>query len=216
VTYFPKHENGGWPCRARVQEHRLGDDRRFPSATIDAFAPYTEISGASMTAIDSHLLRKDTILSRCRQYRYVLWREWDPNNPRYALFIGLNPSTADEKVNDQTIRRCMGFARSWGYGSLCMVNLFAIRATRPKDMKACKKPVGKRNDTWLRRLSAGAGVIIAAWEIHGSYQRRDAAVSRLVGKMHCLGRTKKGQPRHPLYVSGSQQPIPLRKRAASG
>jgi hypothetical protein len=162
-----------------------------------------------MKSVDAVPNRK-TVLSRCRRYRYVLWREWDRSNPEYALFVGLNPSTADEKLNDQTIRRCMGFARSWGYGSLCMVNLFGFRATKPKDLMGCKKPVGKKNDSWLRRMSCGAGVVVAAWGIHGCYQGRDAVVARLVGTMHCLGRTKNGLPKHPLYVSRSQRPIPYR------
>jgi hypothetical protein len=124
------------------------------------------------------------------------------------MFVGLNPSTADEAVNDPTIRRCVGFAQAWGYGSLCMVNLFAFRATEPRAMKDCEEPVGKQNDEWLQRLAAGAAIRIAAWGNHGSYKGRDAIVAKFLGRMHCLGRTKKGDPRHPLYVRGSQRPVP--------
>ncbi|GHX72979.1 hypothetical protein VCSRO16_3593 [Vibrio cholerae] len=67
-------------------------------------------------------------LSKCRKYRYALWRTWDSDKP-FAMFIGLNPSTADEKNDDPTLRRCINFAKSWGYGGVCMANLFAFRAT---------------------------------------------------------------------------------------
>ncbi|MCU7816788.1 MAG: DUF1643 domain-containing protein [Candidatus Thiodiazotropha sp. (ex Rostrolucina anterorostrata)] len=81
------------------------------------------------------------VLSPDRDYRYSLWRIWQPDDP-YALFIGLNPSTADEYENDPTIRRCIRFAKDWGFGGLYMANLFAIRATKPKIMKAHHAPIG--------------------------------------------------------------------------
>ena len=80
---------------------------------------------------------KTATFSECRKYRYTLWRRWDGLFASgYAMFIGLNPSTADETNDDPTIRRCIGYARDWGYGGLCMTNLFAFRATLPKNMKA--------------------------------------------------------------------------------
>jgi hypothetical protein len=79
------------------------------------------------------------------------------------MFVGLNPSTADETSDDPTIRRCIAFAKSWGYSALCMTNLFAYRATDPKIMKKAQYPVGPDNDDYLKMLSAGAGVVIAAW-----------------------------------------------------
>ena len=81
-------------------------------------------------------MHRRTTFSSCRTYRYVLWRELDAANPRYALFIGLNPSTADEVADDPTIRRCKDFARRWGYGAVCVANLFAYRATKPAKLKA--------------------------------------------------------------------------------
>jgi hypothetical protein len=77
---------------------------------------------------------KDAVLSECRTYRYALWRIWDQTVP-YAMFIGLNPSTADESNDDPTLTRCMGFAKSWGYGGVCMANLFALRSTDPTALK---------------------------------------------------------------------------------
>jgi len=76
------------------------------------------------------ILRR-TVFSPCRRYRYALWRKWDAHNPEYALFIGLNPSTGDEVADDPTLRRCVGFAKAWGYGAVCVANLFALRENRP-------------------------------------------------------------------------------------
>ena len=73
-------------------------------------------------------------ISPCGRYRYSLWRKWGPGAT--CMFVGLNPSTADETADDPTIRRCMAFARDWGYGALCMANLFAYRATDPADDNA--------------------------------------------------------------------------------
>jgi hypothetical protein len=130
-----------------------------------------------------------------------LWRELDREAPGYALFIGLNPSTADETVDDPTIRRCKDFVRRWGYGSLCVANLFAYRATRPAEMKATSVPIGRGNDRWLVRLAAEAEVVVAAWGIHGTFACRDQEVLALLDvPLRHLGLTKHGHPRHPLYV----------------
>jgi hypothetical protein len=146
-------------------------------------------------------MKRRTVFSPCRTYRYVLWRELDTADLEYALVVGLNPSTADEVNDDPTIRACMGFARRWGCGWLCMVNLFAYRATKPRDLKAADAPVGPDNDRWLRRLAARASLVVAAWGNEGSFAGRDARVIRLLGdQFSCLGMTKQGQPRHPLYV----------------
>ena len=79
------------------------------------------------------------------------------------MFVGLNPSTADEVTDDPTIRRYIAFAGAGGYGALCMTNLFAFRATDPDDMKAAAEPIGPQNDFHLQRLARGAGVVVAAW-----------------------------------------------------
>ena len=92
-------------------------------------------------------LARETVFSPCRRWRYTLWRDWmddvleleeraGNNSAKYAMFIGLNPSTADETRDDPTVRRCVGFAKSWGYGALCMTNIFAWRDTDPAGMKA--------------------------------------------------------------------------------
>src|SRR5882724_4976365 len=91
------------------------------------------------------------VLSDCERYRYALWRRW-AERPA-VLFVGLNPSTADALQDDPTIRRCIRFAKAWGYGALYMGNLFAFRATDPRAMKAEADAVGPDNDGWLRQLA---------------------------------------------------------------
>lgn len=152
---------------------------------------------------------KSAVISACQNYRYVLWRSWGPATApaRYVMFIGLNPSTADGDLDDPTIRRCVGFARGWGYDTLCMTNLFALRATDPRVMLRSPNPIGPENDWTLAHLAAGAGLIVAAWGGHGTHRNRDEHVRRLIKRpMHHLGLTKGGQPKHPLYLESTVQP----------
>ncbi|MBI5902597.1 MAG: DUF1643 domain-containing protein [Deltaproteobacteria bacterium] len=152
-------------------------------------------------------VERKTILSTCRQYRYCLWRDWDMTNSSHAMFVGLNPSTADEVEDDPTIRRCVNYAKRWGYGALCMMNLFAYRATEPAMMKAQAKPVGADNDRWLVEAAKDAGIIVAAWGAKGTHLQRDQAVRLLLaGRVSCLGKTKDGHPKHPLYVKADVKP----------
>lgn len=147
------------------------------------------------------------VFSDCRKYRYSLWRRWEPDKP-YALFIGLNPSTATETVDDPTIRRCKRFSRDWGYGAYVMANIFAYRATEPKDMKAQDEPIGIDNDVAIQDLARDAGIIVCAWGTHGAYRDRERHVIQLLEahEVYCLGQTKAGHPKHPLYIRADQQP----------
>jgi len=147
-----------------------------------------------------------TILSPCRTYRYTLWREW-LGGEGYALFIGLNPSTADEVEDDRTIRRCISFAQRWGYGALCMTNLFAFRTVSPEIMKAASDPVGPENNAHLVAAAAGASVVVAAWGVDGAFKGRDREVRALLPRLHYLQLTKDGHPSHPLYLPASLRPL---------
>ncbi len=140
-----------------------------------------------------------------REYRYALWRWWDSEKP-YAMFVGLNPSTADETEDDPTIRRCKRFAADWGYGGLVMTNLFAIRATNPKVMLAHSNPVGPENNGWIRGLGEKAGIIVAAWGAHGGHMGRDRELLRRIDRVHHLGLTRAGNPKHPLYLRADTKP----------
>ena len=137
-----------------------------------------------------------------RVYRYLLWRIWDKRR-RPALFIGLNPSTADETTNDPTIRRCINFATSWNCGGILVANLFAFCATNPADLKQEKHPVGPFTDRVLMDAARMSSFRIACWGIHGTLRARDAHVRNLLGNCDCFGTTKNGQPRHPLYLPAS-------------
>lgn len=148
---------------------------------------------------DEPRTRGDAVFSRCRAYRYALWREWDPALPT-VLFIGLNPSTADHRRDDPTIRRCIGFAKAWGYGGLAVGNLFAYRTPHPRVLKRAAAPIGRVNDRWLRRLAAEAELVVACWGVHGAHHDRATTVLGYLPPAKCLGTTKGGAPRHPLYL----------------
>ena len=125
------------------------------------------------------------------------------------MFIGLNPSTADESRDDPTLIRCIKFAQSWGYGSVCIANLFAFRATRPMEMMAASDPVGRENNRWLKKLSAEASLVVAAWGNNGTYRDRSSGVRILVGNLYCLKLNRSGEPAHPLYLRHDLKPLRL-------
>lgn len=145
--------------------------------------------------------------SRDRRYRYALSRSWDTTLPT-VLFVGLNPSVADESFNDPTITRCINFARDWGYGGVCVANLFAYCATYPTDLRQAQNPVGRGNNQWLQKLSAEAGLTIAAWGNDGRFMARAKSVCKLLPEMHCLAVNKSGEPAHPLYQRASTVAVP--------
>lgn len=147
--------------------------------------------------------------SPCRTYRYSLTRRWDDVLPN-VMFIGLNPSTADETEDDPTIRRCIGFAKDWGFGGLIMANLFAFRATDPKVMKRAADPVGPENDKWLWELYGRAKLVIAAWGNDGAFLERGGEVLAMLNHDVCqLGYTRSGQPKHPLYLRSDTPYLPV-------
>ena len=146
--------------------------------------------------------------SPCRTWRYSLTRALAPQTGAGTVaFIGLNPSTADESRDDPTIRRCIGFARGWGFARLEVLNLFAFRATKPTALLAADDPVGPENDTTIADVLGAVDLVVCAW---GAFPNggRSADVLELVVAPHCLGVTKSGSPRHPLYVRASADPQP--------
>ena len=141
-----------------------------------------------------------------RRYRYALWRIWDDTKP-WVLFIGLNPSTADEQANDATLIKCIHFANSWGYGGVYMANLFAYRATDPMNMKSAADPIGLENDAWLDRLYMEAGLVVAAWGNHGVHLGRSDIIRSRFSQMKCLHINSTREPAHPLYQPNSSVPM---------
>lgn len=154
------------------------------------------------------MMLKGAELSPCRRFRYALWRIWDGSKPT-VMFIGLNPSTADEKTDDPTLIRCINFAKAWGYGGVYTANLFAYRATDPKQLLKRKRVVGKDNDQWLSELAKKNKLIIAAWGNDGKYQNRSQQVKQQIQPLHYLKMNKSGEPAHPLYLKADLTPIPF-------
>lgn len=153
-------------------------------------------------------MKNDAVFSKCKKYRYALWRTWDSTRP-YAMFIGLNPTAADAINNNPTINRCIGFAKSWGYGGLCLTNLFAYLSAQPTGLRVAKDPIGPDNDQWLAKLAKDAGIIIAAWGNDGCLFDRSQVVATSIPNLQCLKINKSGEPAHPLYQPGSAHPLPF-------
>jgi len=149
------------------------------------------------------------ILSECGRYRYRLDRRWGPGP--VMGFIMLNPSTADASQNDPTIRRCIGFAKREGCGALMVVNLFAFRATEPKAMMVADDPRGPENmQHVVEALNIIDGPLIAAWGTGGAHMRAGEKMAEWIGwRLQCLGVTKGGHPKHPLYVKSDAKLMTL-------
>ena len=147
---------------------------------------------------------RDAIISDDGIYRYRLWRTWTPVLPR-MVWIMLNPSTADAEVDDPTIRRCIGFAKREGCGGIEVVNLYALRCTRPIHLLDHPDPEGPDNPfAWATALfDRSPSYIVAAWGAHATMPDLPPSESLrgyCAGPMLCLGTTTEGAPRHPLYV----------------
>lgn len=164
------------------------------------------------------------VVSEDGLYRYRLTRMVG-SGERIALFIMLNPSTADAVQDDRTIGRCKSFARAWGCGELFVENLFAFRATEPDDMLAAADPVGPLNTDYIIgaacRAHESGGHVVAAWGVHGAHQDRDRLVMSLLTQtlgipVKCLGITAEGLPRHPLYLPKNAALVPYAGRPLNG
>jgi hypothetical protein len=154
-------------------------------------------------------LTRSAGLSPCGRYRYWLRRAWlHGGDGRTACFVMLNPSTADAGADDPTVRRCLAFVRAWGCSALEVRNLFALRATDPGALLSAADPVGPEGDAQLA-LARDAAPVVAAWGAGVPFGRDRAALVLLAGTpLYCLGTTKGGQPRHPLYVRGDARLVP--------
>jgi len=158
-------------------------------------------------------IQRSAILSPCRRWRYRLDRRW--TSGQTVCFIGLNPSTADETTDDPTLRRCIGFASKWGYGSLFMVNLYALRATDPSLLwqKPHKTRVGPHWQQHFLDAVTQTDCVVTCW---GGFSK-GRVMDRRQGQRHAdhtlallhtnniefshLGLTRGHQPKHPLYLA---------------
>ena len=151
------------------------------------------------------------VYSACDRYRYALTRVWDDCGRR-LVFVMLNPSKATELANDPTVERCERRSRQLGYGAMRVCNIFAWRETEPALLKKAREPNGAENDAQLREAADWGDDILCAWGVHGAHLGRGETVARLLSEYPaprlCLGQTKEGHPRHPLYVRYAQRLMP--------
>ena len=157
-------------------------------------------------------------LSKDRVYRYtwgVAFHDFEGAQRQSCIFLMLNPSTADENKTDPTVRRCMGFARQWGFASLSVINIFAYRATNPKELRFVNDPIGDWNDIIIKRTADKAPMVVCAWGTHGGLRGRGKQVLEMLEpyneKLFHFGWTKNGQPRHPLYVPANTPLISIKR-----
>lgn len=140
--------------------------------------------------------------STCRKYRYALWRIWDNTKP-LVMFIGLNPSTANESTLDNTIRSVVRICKHNGYGGFYMMNCWAYVATEPKDLVIDRLSFNYNND-WINIISGRVQDVVFAWgnfKIVSDYGR-DKQLSEMFPKALCLGKNSNGSPKHPLFQKG--------------
>jgi hypothetical protein len=153
---------------------------------------------------------KGAIFSPCGTYRYALWRIWSPALP-LLMILGLNPSRAGADKNDQTIRREIDYAARWSFGGLLKGNLFGFVDTHQSNLRDAPDRVGPDNDLWLMRMRERAGeegMFLAAWGACGDLDPdRVAVVRAMFPKLHTLGFTQSGQPKHPLRLAKTLKPI---------
>lgn len=155
----------------------------------------------------SEFTKSSAQFSPCKLYRYTLERWWSGiyGANDYACFIMLNPSVADERQDDPTVHRAAMFAKRWGFAGLIVTNIFAYRATDPQKLYGLQVDlVGPDNDDAILRVAKGAKLVVCAWGCHGALRGRAAEVIDTLKAnavpMHCLGVTKAGFPKHPLYM----------------
>lgn len=149
------------------------------------------------------LVETSATFSPCGAYRYDLVRRWGPGPS--VCWVMLNPSTATETTNDPTVRRCIDFSKRWGAGGLVVVNLYALRSTNPRSLRCGLEPNTPENYRAIRRHIAAAAFTVAAWGATWATLGLDRYhVEKWAGasgrELWCLGKTKDGHPRHPLYV----------------
>ena len=148
------------------------------------------------------------VFSDCRKYRYTLDHDEGDlfsASKGYAAWIGLNPSIADERQLDPTLRRILGFTKQLGLQRFVMLNLFALVSTDPEVMLKHADPIGALNDHHIVKTCEGAAAVVCCWGSHGTHLGRAESISNLVApfNLNCLGVTGDGQPHHPLYLPGN-------------
>lgn len=146
---------------------------------------------------------KSAVISDCGTFRYLLSRVWDDSDPK-ALIVMLNPSTADAEIDDPTIKSCIRLLNYLGFGGFEVVNLFAFRATNPRELEDALDPIGQVNDSYILEAADRCNEIVCAWGASQIALRRASlvygmlSIKRLV--LHCFGTNVVNRPKHPLYL----------------
>lgn len=162
------------------------------------------------------------LFSPDERHRFALTRRFPGFTPGsgHPAFVMLNPSTATHEVSDPTVTRCAGFAKSWGFDAFVVVNLFSFRSTDPRALALNTRAEGDPQNLFSIDLAVGeASIVICAWGVGGALRGRDAAVLSLIraggmaDKLHCLGVTKDGHPKHPLYLPATATPQPFGRQS---
>lgn len=187
-----------------------GDLPHIPTGSGDAVFGQVAITiraspPMKLLPIQDDINETDAKFSGDGKYRYYLTRIWNQWG-KVVVFVGLNPSTADKHNDDPTVRRCITYARRWGFGGIIMLNAFAYRATDPREMKQAPQPVGSENDHWLKLFAGTGAPVVAAWGAHAAHGHRHLALRELLPETWCLDVTKHGHPKHPLYLRGDLLP----------
>lgn len=164
--------------------------------------------------------KTDATFSSCGRYRYQLDRRWSESGARLC-WVMLNPSTADHRLDDPTVRRCIAFSKSWGFGAVYVVNLFAWRSTDPRLLPPGREAIGDDCDHYIRTSMELSSMVVCAWgtasaappEVRDLLRERSCAISdlaKLSGRtLEAISVTKDGVPGHPLYLRGDSQPFTI-------
>lgn len=156
------------------------------------------------------MLDGEAVFDETRRYRYWLAREWLYGDG-ICVFVMLNPSTADEHALDPTVRRCVGYAKRWGFKRLEVLNLFAWRSTDPRVLPTLDDPVGPENLNWIAEVTSRAEtkLVVCAWgkdgAIRGQGDRVKDELKTIGVEAWCLGLNGDGSPVHPLYQPNTAQ-----------
>lgn len=159
------------------------------------------------------MIKKDAYIDKTGRYRYWLMRQWGQNSKNFVNFILLNPSKADARLDDPTVRRCTCFAKNLGFDGMYVTNLFAFRTKDPQELKKQLEPMGKENDKYIREKAKISRLVVIAWSNHGSFMNRDKEVIAILSQeksIYCFGINKSGQPTHPSRLKGDTKLIKFR------
>jgi len=200
----------------RMEFRKEQEPDEYSREAVASLRNQPDLPGCVTASYADLLFLREAVFSADRRFRYLLTVVWDERLPM-VNFCMLNPSTADEQKNDPTVAKCITWAMKWGYGSLVVTNLFALRATDPRVMLAAADPGDDlANDAAIKLAAEASEIVVCAWGVNGVHRGRADNVCRMLaphtGKLHALKVTI-GEPHHPLYLSNDTKPFAYRRPA---